>query len=294
LDAGLTDGGVRHRVRAGRLHPRHRGIYVVGTELLLPGARELSAALACGSEAWVSHRSGGVVMNVMEEDDGDVDVTIAGGGRAHRDGIRLHRSICLTDADVGTYDGIPVTSPSRTLLDLATVLTRNDLAWAYNELLIQELITPQQVKEILNRTHGHPGSRLLKAIVERDDDPRRSKGKLAALVRSALKRGRVETPIEEETLYGWRTDFYWPQYGLVLEADGFQFHKGPEAWRRDRRKQADLESRGLRFLRTDWEEAKDRPESLVARVIRAQLERALTGSPGAPSAAHAPNRLSGC
>jgi very-short-patch-repair endonuclease len=284
---GLSKAGISRRVEAGRLHPRHRGVYVVGTELLLPGARELSAALSAGDECWVSHRSAGLVYRALEKDAGDVDITVARGGREDRDGIRFHRSVCLGDDDVGAYDGIPITSPARTLLDLATVLARGELAWAYNEMLIQHLVTPAAVRELLGRTHGHPGSGRLEAIVERDDDPRRTKGRLAALVRAALDRAGVQRPEEDEDLYGWEVDFYWPEHGLVLEADGYQFHSGPESWRRDRRKQADLESRGLRVLRTDWDEVTQRPESMVARVVGAQAERSGSASP-ATSAATTP------
>ena len=54
---------------------------------------------------------------------------------------------------------------------------------------------------------------------------------------------------------------------------GEEDYKGPEAWRRDRRKEVELEAEGVKVMRTEWEEATQRPESLVARVIRAQTER---------------------
>jgi very-short-patch-repair endonuclease len=247
----------------------------------------MAAALACGDDSWVGHRAAGGVYEIRRWNGGDVDVTVVGGGRPHRPGIRMHRSICLAPQDVGVYHGIPITSPARTLLDLATVLSRNDLAWAYNEALIQELTTPEHVKDVLRRTHGHPGSRLLKALLERDAPPHEIERKLARLVLEALRRGRVPEPQTEHRIGEWSVDFYWPEYRLVLEADGFKFHKGPEAWRRDRRKQADLEAQGLLVLRTEWEEVSERPESMVARVVRAQLERSGSASP-ATSAATAP------
>ena len=262
-------------------------MYVVGTGLLLPGARELSAALAAGRDCWVSHRSGGVVYRWLPEDGGVVDITVGGGGRKDRDGIRFHRSVCLIDADVGVYDGIPITSPARTLLDLATVLTRGELAWVYNEALIQRHTTPAEVGELLTRTHGHPGSRLLKAIVERDEHPQRADSHLERVVLEALRRGGVEEPRMGAVIGGWRVDFHWPRHRLVLEADGHELHSGPESWRRDRRKQADLEARGELVLRTDWEEASERPESLVGRVIRAQVERSCSAN-AATVAATAP------
>jgi very-short-patch-repair endonuclease len=286
----ISKAGISRRVDNGRLHHRHRGVYVVGTGLLLPGARELSAVLAYGPKALLSHLSLGVLFGVLEEAGRDVDVTVPGSGRRDQEGIRAHRSVCLAPQDIGTYDGIPVTSPARMLLDIATLLPRRDLAWAYNEALVQDLTTPEEVAALLKGTTGHTAARALRAIVERDADPKQTKERLARLTLEALRRGRVHEPLTEQRLHGWSTDFHWPGHGLVLEADGFKFHKGPEAWRRDRRKDAELEAAGLRVLRTDWEEVTERPESLVARVVRAQLERSGSASPATAAATTAAPR----
>ena len=287
MEAGLSAGSIRHRVRTRRLHPLHRGVFLAGSGLPYPRTREMAAVLALGPEAVASHRSAAKLFGIVAADGTDVDVTVVGANRASRAGIRVHRSRALTHADTGTFDGIPITSPARTLLDLATQVNRGELAWAYNEALIQQLTTTSQVQELLTRTTGHPGTRPLRAIVERNARPQRATGELERKVLTALRRAGISEPAVNARVAGWQVDFHWPEHGLVLEADGFQFHSGPESWRRDRRKQADLEHLGLRVLRTDWEEATARPESMVARVLRAQLERSGSASP-ATTAATAP------
>ena len=285
-EAGLTAGSIRHRVRSGRLHPLHRGVFLVGSGLSYPRTREIAAVIALGPAAVVSHRTAAMLFGILRGDGGAVDVTVLGANRGSRPGIRSHRSRALGRGDTGTVDGIPVTSPARTLLDIAPLISRRELAWAYNEALIQDLTTPQAIRALLDRTHGHPGSRSLEAICE-NAAPQRTAGELERRVLDALRRARVAAPRTQVRLMGWEVDFYWPEHGLVLEADGYKFHHAPQSWRRDRRKQADLENHGLRVLRTDWEEVTERPESMVARVLRAQFERSGPASP-ATSAATTP------
>ena len=119
LRAGVSKDGVTGRVRSGRLHRIHRGIYAVGHPRLSNEGTWLAAVLGCGDGAALSHRSAAELWNLLPAHSGIVDVTVPGsGGRRARRGIRLHRSLSLTHAVATGRDGIRVTTPARTIADL--------------------------------------------------------------------------------------------------------------------------------------------------------------------------------
>jgi predicted transcriptional regulator of viral defense system len=122
---GLSRGAIAHRVAQGRLHRVHHGVYLVGHPIPPALARETAALLACGDGAVLSHRSAGKLWALLDAD-GSVDVTVLKEGKG-RAGIRIHRTACLETRDIKRRHGLPLTSPARTLLDLAEVLTPREL-----------------------------------------------------------------------------------------------------------------------------------------------------------------------
>jgi predicted transcriptional regulator of viral defense system len=124
---GISADVIDRRLRGGRLRPLHRGVYQVGP-VAAPYARELAAVLACGPHSFVSHRSAGALWQLLpgSAEATAVDVSITQGDRGHRPNIRVHRVFLAAD-EVTWLHGIPVTSASRTLMDLAAVLARREL-----------------------------------------------------------------------------------------------------------------------------------------------------------------------
>ena len=117
--AGLPDYSVTRRVKAGRLHRLHRGVYAVGHTNLSFEGRCTAAALAVGDSAVVSHRSAAPVWGFLPQHTDRIDVTVPGdGGRRKRRGITVHRSSSLIAGVVTRRNGVPVTKPARTLRDL--------------------------------------------------------------------------------------------------------------------------------------------------------------------------------
>lgn len=196
LERGITPHGVSARVRNGRFGLLHRGVYAVGP-FRSPRAKEMAAVLACGEGAVVSHTSADTVW--QPEQPGNppapgqaeqptrrgrpgqaragnaakagrlgrgrngelpVDVTIDRGDRRHRPGIRIHRVASLEPADVTTRDGIPVATPLRTLLDLATVVGRRELEQAIGRAERNGLVDHEQLRAMVDSRPGRPGSRV--------------------------------------------------------------------------------------------------------------------------------------
>lgn len=117
---GLSHDAIRHRNRSGRLHRLRRGLYLVGHRAELPGTRQMAASLLCGPNTVLSHDSAAAWWGIATERSGDpVHVTVAGRNAGSKPGVRVHRVADLTPSDVRARHGIPVTSPTRTLLDVA-------------------------------------------------------------------------------------------------------------------------------------------------------------------------------
>jgi very-short-patch-repair endonuclease len=142
LALGLGHGAIDHRVARGLLHPVHRGVYAVGHAVLSRHGVWMAAVLAAGPNAVLSHRSAAALWGIRDGGGRDVDVTVARDRK--RPGIRAHRAALAPD-EITIEDGIPVTTPARTLLDLAEQLTPQRLERAVHEAEYRRLTSPLTV-----------------------------------------------------------------------------------------------------------------------------------------------------
>jgi len=248
--AGLSPDAIGRRLRAGRLRALHRGIYLVGP-LQLPHTREMAAVLASGTGAVLSHLSAAGVWGLREGTGGPVEVTTLA-NRGHRPGIRAHRPHRLDDDERTVRDGIPITTPERTLFDLAAVLDSQELESSAAHAEREALITRETLTRMLARHRRAAGTPALRAMLERDGGPvlTRSAAETEFL---ALVRGAGLPPPECNVIVGrYEVDFLWRQSGIVVEVDGFQYHSSRPRFERDRRKDAELVAAGLTVLRLSW------------------------------------------
>jgi Transcriptional regulator, AbiEi antitoxin len=168
-EAGIGRGAVEHRVKRGRLHRLHRGVYAVGHRALPLLGRETAALLACGPEAVLSHHSAAAVWRLMPDDDADrpVEVTLLQGQSRSRAGITVHRGR-LEPRDVRLVAGLRATVVARTLADLAPRLDSRALERVVADALARRLVDAAQLT-------GHPrlrdlvgsGPRLTRSEAER-------------------------------------------------------------------------------------------------------------------------------
>lgn len=137
LAIGLTRKAIRHRVATCRLHPVHRGVYLVGHAVMPPLAAETAAILACGDGTDLSHHSAAALWILRPASPAEVFVTVAGRNPGRRPGVHVHRVRCLDPADRTRRHGLPVTTPARTILDLAAVSSMRETERAYGEAWTQ-------------------------------------------------------------------------------------------------------------------------------------------------------------
>jgi hypothetical protein len=119
---GFKDGAISHAATTGRLHRVFHGVYALGHARVPERGRLMAATLACGKGAVVSHRSAGALLGLLDKGPVVIDVIAPPSRGRGIDGIYLHRVRPPQREETGTFDGIPCTSPARTLVDLAGVV----------------------------------------------------------------------------------------------------------------------------------------------------------------------------
>jgi very-short-patch-repair endonuclease len=258
-ELGFDNPALERRIANGRLHRLHRGVYAVGHTIVPPRGRWLAAVLACGDGAVLSHRSAAALWDIRPTTATRIDVTVA-----HTSGVRttativVHRSRRAVEAV--TCDRVPVTTPGRTLLDLATALPRRQLEKA------AEMAEALRLNVVVDP--DHPGARRLAAAMAHDlSHTTRSPLEddfLALCDRFEIPRPRVNAIVE-----GFEVDFCWPDERLVVETDG-RHHLTRAAFERDRARDALLLVRGWRVMRFTGRQVRRDTEEVAALVLSAR------------------------
>jgi hypothetical protein len=263
---GLSDHAIAARARRGRLHKVHRGVYAVGHTGLTMRGRFLAAVKACGEGAALSHFSAAALWDLLPWDE-HRDPDVIAPGKRRIAGVNTHQT--RNPPQAIRYDGIPVTTPARTLADLSSVLPLIALRRAVREALTRKRITPNEARTILK------------------DEAAPTRSELEDRVLDLLHRAGFPTPEVNQPLpNGSVPDFRWPDRRLILEADGLAWHDDPVSRRHDAERQARLEAQGERVLRVTYAQIRDDPEQTIERLRRAGL-RESTGSGRAPTASPA-------
>lgn len=274
--AGLSDERIKSRIRRGHLHRIHRGVYAVGHARLSIETRWMAAALACGSGAVLSHRSAGRLWRLLRTWSGPIDVTRSAGWRAPA-GIVVHRSPLARD-EWTVVDGIPVTGLSRTLLDLAAVLSKRQLERAMNEAEVLRLTDVVSVPDLLERYPRRQGTVALRAILT---DENAMSGPtvndfeeaFAALIEEhGLPRPRFNADLFVRGRH-FNADCLWQEAQLIVELDGGAVHRTPRAFEEDRKRDRALTAAGWCTIRVTWRQLKDDPAGVVDDVQLALRRR---------------------
>lgn len=266
---GLGRRAIAHRLECGRLHAVHRGVYAVGHRVLSQQGRWMAAVLASGPGAALSHEAAAASWGLRTTARSRIDVT-APAKRGSRRGIRFHSAVLPAD-EVTVAGGVPVTTPPRTLLDLAGAVRPHALARAVDEAEALRLTDVLSLADLVDR---HPTSRGVAAL-------RRilaAGGLGAAITRSELEdrflgflddaglpRPAVNALLE---LRGGpvEADCVWHGARVVAELDGYAHHGTRAAFERDRARDRRLQAAGWRVIRITWRQLHDEPGAVAAEV----------------------------
>jgi hypothetical protein len=253
---GIDKDAVRRRVRDGRLHCVHRGVYAVGHTRLTREGRWLAAVLKGGPGAVLSYRSAAALWGIRATAAARVEITVPRqSGQRSTAAIIVHRP--MREAMTTVRDGIPVTTATQTLIDLSSVLPPPALQRA---LEAAETLRVLDAKSLPPRLQELAGA----------TDPR---------VRSPLEaeflkicRG-LPPPRVNAVVDGLEVDFSWPEQRLVVETDGHRHHGTRAAFERDRERDARLTALGWRVVRLTHRRVAEHREE-VAELLERLLQRA--------------------
>ena len=268
LRTGLSRRGLDRLVRQGRLRPLTPHLF---TDVEQPAPDEQLRALAVGLQGTVSHDSAALLWGLELVTHPDrLTVTVERDrSRASRAGARVHRRDLPRDDRVHR-DGLWLTTPLRTVLDLCRSLPLAEAVAVADSALRRRLITVEELVGALAVLPPAVG-RLRVAAVVRLVDPR-SESVLESLCRVLLHLAGLPAPdtqwVVRRSDGRWigRVDFAWPAARLVVETDGFAFHADRASYRADRRRGNALVLDGWRVLRFSWEDVVHHPEGVIAEV----------------------------
>jgi len=248
-------------------------VYAVGHRVVPPKGHFLAAVLACGADAVLSHRSAAALWSIRPTSQVRTDVTCPRALRS-RGTIRLHRA-ALAEDERATVDGIPVTSPARTLLDVAAVLDRRRLRRAVNEAEIQRIFDGRALAVLLDRhAHRHGAPALSAVLAELDPGAARTRSELEASFLDVVREHRLPSPqinVEMDVPGGrYEVDALWRSQRLIVELDGAATHSTRRQFESDRLRDAKLALGGWQVIRITWLRLRERPDD-VAADLRALL-----------------------
>jgi hypothetical protein len=276
---GLTQNAVHKRAKRGQLHRTHSKVYaLVPPELLTRHGRYMSAVLACGPGAALSHRSAADLLELRTSDRSGIDVTLPGTGSRVLDGIDVHRSTTLDGRlDTTIVDRIPCTTVARTLLDLCGVVPRRATERAFDQAEVSGRLDLRALQSELDRNRPRPEAAIMRAIVEQHRAGStvtwsKFEERFLAIC------GDANVPRPEVNVWvappdggpALRVDFLWRGARLIVETDGHATHGTREAFERDRLRDQRLTAAGWRVVRVTWRQLTEDPER-VARLIAGLL-----------------------
>jgi very-short-patch-repair endonuclease len=272
---GVTRAAIDHAIVRGRLHRRHHAVYsLVPFAALPPLANELSAVLACGDTALLSHHSAAATWGFRPSFNGLIHVTAIGSDAGReRPGIRAHRVTALDPRDIRRYQHIPITSPARALLEIAPDLTDRQLERALDEALIKRLITHAAIAAIANAYPRYRGVARLKALADpgRPTTETRSDGEEALL--ALIRRANLPLPELNAKVGNYTADFLWRHQKVIVELDGYDYHRGRAAFERDHQRDAEHQRMDHLVIRITGRQLAHQHEAILVRIATALAER---------------------
>jgi very-short-patch-repair endonuclease len=202
-----------------------------------------------------------------------VDVTAPTGwqGVHRRERIWIHRGR-LHPEDRTVRAGIPVTTVARTLFDLAEFVDLNRLESAWEEADRLNLLRLSAVEGVCERGYGRRALRPIRGLLAEARASTITRSPLEDEFAAFCRTHRLPTPVFNTTVLGYEVDVLWPHQRLIVELDGFAFHRHHAAFQRDRARDAALQVAGYRAIRLTHHRLHNEATT-VLQELRALLRR---------------------
>jgi hypothetical protein len=278
IEAGMHHNAIDRRVSAGEWEAVDHGVY--RDAATPPSWRQRLMAACLAGPAVASHRSAAALWGFVDCGEGIVEVTALRHRRRHRTDVVWHESRLLDAADITERDGIPLTRPLRTLLDLGVVVDVDRLEELLDDGLRRGWFSVPSVSRRWEELGGllRPGGRMVRAVLDRKESGERPAGSiLETRFRQLLLRSGLPKPVSQYEVYDGnelvaRVDFAYPDFGVVIEVDGEERHAGRSPRKHDARRDRRLFALGFYPLRFYWDDVQNNPGA-VARDVREAIRR---------------------
>lgn len=230
----------------------------------------MGAVLSCGPQALLSHRSAAALWDLAPTPAGlAIDVVVPTGTFRRRPGIEVHRRVDLGPEHRREVAGIPLTDPVSTLVDLASCAPAWRAEQAINSADRLGLVDPEMLRRTVAVLGPRPGMARMRRLLGLDAlTDTGLERKFLAIVLAA----KLPTPETQISVNGYRVDFYWPQLGLVVETDGWRYHRTSGEQATDRRRDQAHMTSGLVSLRIAEDQIRYEPD-YVRRTLTAVVAR---------------------
>jgi hypothetical protein len=261
--SGLPPAGIRRWIERRRLHRIYPGVYALGHRVLRVEGRLAAALLYAGPGAMLSHATAAWWLQLLPDQAGHIHVSAPGDSRSLPD-VRVHHPRRLARV---WRAGLPVTSPARTLLDIAGVVPFYRLRKALAEAEYLRVVTLDEVEQVLGR--GRPGSAALrKALEQHRPQLARTRSVLEERFLALCETHSLPLPDVNLEIAGLTVDAVWEERMVVAELDGLASHATPARMEADRRRDLTLRRAGYTVLRYTWQQIAEQPEAVAVDLLR--------------------------
>ncbi len=278
-ECGLSHDALKWRLHNGLIQRLHTGVYLIGPAPPSFHARARAAALAVAPHSAVSMRSAAARLGFAPEPAGPIHVTVSGRDVRSRSGIIVHRSR-LTSAEVWMVDGVPVTSPARTLADLAATEPVAEVEQLLIDARVARVVRDAELWAELGRTSRMPGRARLRELLRDESEEGYSRSRAERRMRSLIRDADLPRPEFNARVRGFMVDCLWARLRVVGEVDSESFHGHRDAFHEDRRRDQVLAAAGFIVIRITWRQLTSEPLAVAVRLGQA-LARAEAALPAA-------------
>jgi very-short-patch-repair endonuclease len=275
MQMGWSAGAIEKRVRAGRMHRLHAGVYLVGHRLISREGQWMAAVLASGSGTVLSYSSAAALWGIRPTSRTTIDVTVPHDTRSSK---LIHRHVSALPADeITVKGGIPVTTVPRTIFDLAATEPLDVVKALLREAEFRELHDRLSLWDLVERYPGRRGIRKVKVALEvlKDEPVDERKSRFEEQFDPFLTRHDLPRPRFNQWILvagkRFQVDCLWPEERQIVELDGWEGHQTRTAFREDRARDRKLRVAGYGVTRLTWNQLDDEPE-VVASDLRVLLE----------------------
>ena len=268
LAAGLSRSEIETKLRKELWTAVAPAVYKVGGSPTTREQRFMAAILWAGDGAVVSHRSAACLWGLEGEFDDVVEIICPTDKRPPA-GVTVHyRRLASNES---TYLGVlPVTTATRTLFDLASVIPVDDLLVARDDALRRRLTTWRRLRAQLDKAaRGQAGTRTFRATLAGDNIGESHLERLFLPVVRKFKLPRPKLQYEVRLASG-RTvfiDFAFPDDRLAIEIEGFGVHGQQIRWQQDMDRENELTELGWQVLRFSKQDLTKRPDRVASRIL---------------------------